>query len=778
MRWSVIQVIWFREVRDQLRDRRTIFMLIALPLLLYPGLGMVMTRFAFLFGSQTVTIGVAGHEWLRAGSDADQLIVEQAALSAFPGPAGLPTAPSAVHQAIVQLYEHKGYVGRLPPLLDADERHFAGNLFREGDDPESVKVVLGDVKTLESMIRRREIHAYVVINRDFVQALGEGKRVSLNIHLEGGTVAEDDETEFGPVSARADVVLGPDDDRGRLAYERLQPIFLGWREEILRARMRTLGAPLPYYKPLRIPALEPKIEKLWSRMFPFLIVMMSLTGALYPAIDLCAGEKERGTMETLLISPASRAEIVWGKFLTVWVFSAATALLNLASLGFTAWQFSHMISLSNQMVGSGGADIPAPGIAAMSWCVVLLIPLAAFFSAISLAVAAYARSTKEGQYYLMPLMLATLLMTLVTLSPGAELSPVHSLLPITGAALLLQALMNAQTADQVPWLYLGPVLLPLAAYCYLALYWATQQFNREEVLFREAERLDLGLWVKRLFREKQPYPSATQAITCFILILLLHWFVGASAGAADILTQTGVLQVACIATPALLMAVLLTSRPLLSLRVRWPLPQPLLGVPFSLQTVGWFGVVLVLAAALHVPLVALMTAVVRSVPQIRDHLEALERLIRIEAPLGAQILILAALPAICEELAFRGFILRGLERRLGPGKAIFVSSLLFAFAHLNAFQFLATFALGLVLGLLATRSGSLLPGVLFHFAHNGLAITVAHFIKTGHSEITEETVYSWPLVIASTTVALVLLAILYRLPSRSSGGEKRESVSS
>ena len=72
---------------------------------------------------------------------------------------------------------------------------------------------------------------------------------------------------------------------------------------------------------------------LWSRLFPFLLVMMSLTGAFYPAIDLCAGEKERGTMETLLISPASRSEIVLGKFLTVMLASVMTAVLNLAEHG-------------------------------------------------------------------------------------------------------------------------------------------------------------------------------------------------------------------------------------------------------------------------------------------------------------------------------------------------------------------------------------------------------------------------------------------------------------
>src|SRR5207247_6316762 len=113
------------------------------------------------------------------------------------------------------------------------------------------------------------------------------------------------------------------------------------------------------------------------RIFPLFLVMWTLSGALYPAVDLCAGEKERGTMETLLITPAGREEIVLGKFLTIWVFSSATALLNLISMGVTtALLSSHMPSVS---------------IAALAWCVVLSLPQAAFFSALGLAFGSSAR---------------------------------------------------------------------------------------------------------------------------------------------------------------------------------------------------------------------------------------------------------------------------------------------------------------------------------------------------------------------------------------------------
>ena len=603
-----------------------------------------------------------------------------------------------------------------------------------------------------------EVRAALIIDREFVAALQSGQRQArLDVRLAGGDAE-------GPTGTRPSTRgtgdgqrwLSTTDDRARLAHSRLRTVFTAWEEEIARRRMQARGLPEEYHRPLDIPRVRSRTERVWSRMFPFLIVMMSLTGALYPAIDLCAGEKERGTMETLLISPASRAEIVWGKFLTVWLFSAVTALLNLASLGFTAWQFSQAAVLS----GDDASPIPAPGLVSLLWCVVLMLPLSAFFSAVCLALAVYARSTKEGQYYLMPLMVVTLPLTLLSLAPGAELTPGYSILPVTGPALLLQALMNARTADQVPWLYLAPVLIPSAAYCYLALHWAIQQFNREEVLFREAERLDLRLWLRRLLREKGPLPSATMAVACFIILMFARWFISTGGAGATLWALMSVLQLAGVAAPALLMAILLTARPLATLRLRHAGGWLLLTAPL-------------LALTLHPVLARMVSIVIEEVGYAEQARHMVQQFLDPGAPLALHLVVLALLPAVCEELAFRGFILTGLTRRLGTRKAILVSSLLFAIAHLNAFQFLPTFILGLVLGLLVTRSGSLLPGVLFHGLHNALLVTVAsfdqQFAASGQEPpawLTENGLYSWPVVAVSAAAGLVLLVLVSRVPPR------------
>ena len=129
-----------------------------------------------------------------------------------------------------------------------------------------------------------------------------------------------------------------------------------------------------------------------------MLLIWALTGAFYPAIDLCAGEKERGTLETLLSSPAERIEIVWGKLLTVMLFSMATAVLEPGEPGASPARsiLSHLPQLRAAAAAWRSCGCWWP------WC--RCRPCSA---RLCLALAAFARSTKEGQYYLMPLMLVT-----------------------------------------------------------------------------------------------------------------------------------------------------------------------------------------------------------------------------------------------------------------------------------------------------------------------------------------------------------------------------------
>jgi sodium transport system permease protein len=734
MRMSVVQTIWFREVRDQLRDRRTVLMLLVLPLLLYPGLGLAFAQFAFVLSERELHVGVVGKELVEAETDPPPNLADGGRL----------------------------YLRKLPPLFDPKAPLFHADLFQNREfQPRTLKqhhvhLVFGDEKKLQDQLARGELDAILVLTPSFVADVRAGERTRVVLRLRGEMTQADRNDDGIPED-----IWTSDDDRSRQALTRLENILSQWNQLIAEARLKHLGAPDNYHKALRYPILEAKAEQLWIKLFPFFIVMMALTGALYPAIDVCAGEKERGTMETLLISPASRPEIVMGKFLTVWLFSTATAVLNLASLGFTAWQFSRVVDPGSTATGAAAA-FPAPSLAALGWCVVLLVPLAAFFSAVSLALAVYARSTKEGQYFLLPLMLVTLPLTLLSLAPGVQLTYFYSVLPITGPALLLQELMSAKSAGEVPWLYIFPVLVPLAAYCYLSLHWAIHQFSREDVLFREAERIDLKLYVRRLFREKEPLPSAGMAFGCFVLILLLRWWITVGAAHTSLWLQNATSQIVGVAAPALFMALLLTSRPVQSLRIQGAFWQWLLAAPL-------------LALAINPLMVRMLKIIFDSFPQLTEQAKPLtERLLDKDASWGWHALNYALVPAICEEIAFRGLILSGLVRRLGAGKGILVSALLFAFGHLNALQFVPTFILGLALGYITVRSGSLFPAILFHLVHNGLIITVAYF---GHLHKAEMAVPDWFMemsevfydrysVMITSLCAALLVLVINRLPRR------------
>src|SRR5262249_37191456 len=156
-------------------------------------------------------------------------------------------------------------------------------------------------------------------------------------------------------------------------------------------------------------------------------------------------------------------------------------------------------------------------------------------------------STKEGQYYLMPLFLVTMPLIFLTLAPGVELNAFYSMVPVTGVALLLQKLTASAALDHGLWAYFVPVLAPMVIYSWLALQWAIGQCQREEVLFREADRLDLGLWLRRLWREKEALPTAGQALFCFGLIFALHWLAFGAAGRLSLLALTAVSQLALVA---------------------------------------------------------------------------------------------------------------------------------------------------------------------------------------------------------------------------------------
>jgi sodium transport system permease protein len=517
-----------------------------------------------------------------------------------------------------------------------------------------------------------------------------------------------------------------------------------------------------------VAAPEQRQAVVWSKILPFVLFIWALTGAFYPAIDLCAGEKERGTLETLLSSPAERSEIVTGKLLTIMLFSVATAVLNIVSMGLCG------AFLLNQMQSLGaGPAIGMPPALAPVWLLVALIPVAALFSALCLALAAFARSNKEGQYYLMPLLLVSMPLMILPMAPGVELTFGNSLIPLTGLVLLLRSLLEGQYLQALP--FVPPVVVVTVLCCVLALRWAIEQFNKENVLFRESERVDLGLWLRHLIRDRQDTPSAAEAVFCGVLILVIEFFIGLSTAPPqsldDLVRLVMISQLVVIATPPLLMTVMLTRRPLLTLLLRRP---PLAAIPLAM----------LLAIALH-PLVLLFARGLSELYPIRSggHEGMLDALT--DAPYWLAILLFAVVPAFCEELAFRGFILSGLRHLGHRWRAILISALFFGITHQILQQSIITAAVGAVIGYIAVQANSLWPCIAFHATHNALMLVHIDLREqfpvleglVQEADSSGMTLYQPAVLVASAFLTVAAMAYFVRLkPSRSAEESLQEAI--
>jgi sodium transport system permease protein len=349
-----------------------------------------------------------------------------------------------------------------------------------------------------------------------------------------------------------------------------------------------------------------------------------------------------------------------------------------------------------------------------------LLPLAAFYSAISLALATFARSTKEGQYYLTPLLLVTLGLTLFCLSPAIEIEPFYSILPVVGPALLLKEVL-ASPGNTGILIYALPVLATSIAYSLAGLWWAIAMFTREDVLFREAERFDVRLWIRHLLRDKEQTPSSAEAVLCFVLIMLLQ-FGALRFMQGGLITEEGTLngaamlrlllvqQLVLVGSPALFMGIMLTSNALRTFRVRLPPWEHLI-------------MACLLPLAIHPLSIALQTWLQWFFPPLPKHVvELMGAISNPNLPLWLLLLAMAGAPALCEEVAFRGFILSGFLRSARPAIAIVLSSVAFGVMHMVPQQVFNATLLGILLGLFAVRSGSLLCGVIFHFVYNSLEV--------------------------------------------------------
>lgn len=399
--------VYRKELRDILRDRRTLLSMILFPILLIPllylGLGAIMqNRMASLKEKRSVVA------WFASDATSD----------------------------IRRLVEGSGQVDLITDLPDTS-------------------VAL-------DMLREKDIDAVVQIPDNFKTSLT-------------GVIRGDESIEIPNIN----IFLDETRQTSEFAASKLRSVFSAYRENLVSTELSERGMRPELVKPFLMMSWNIASPEQMGRfatgfILPYMVIIMVLTGAMYPAIDLTAGEKERGTLETLLVSGVSRVDIVLGKFLTVLTASLVTACLSIASLGFT---FTQGIKMFEEIASKISLSLDTSVILIL---LLTILPLAIIFSSLLMVLALFAKSYREAQSYVSPLMFLVIVPAMASVVPDVELTYQMALIPVLNVSLLLKQGL-AGTLDGGILAFTMFVNLTLASFC---LYLVVRMFRREKVLFR------------------------------------------------------------------------------------------------------------------------------------------------------------------------------------------------------------------------------------------------------------------------------------------------------
>jgi len=312
----------------------------------------------------------------------------------------------------------------------------------------------------KNLVIEKEIPAVVEIPAGFDKNIADQKELAVNIYNYSG------------------------DLKSEIAAGKVDTALKSYRDSVVKNRLEAHSMPVAILTPFEVkqqnvaPPEKSGAALFFGGFIAYIVVFLCLNGGMHPAIDLTAGEKERGTMETILSSPISRAHLVVGKFLLVLTTALATAALSVISMGIS---FALVNSFHAKTIQGGDEGLSMHiGVGAALSVFIMAIPLAVLFSSVLLMIASFAKSYKEAQSYVMPLMFMVIIPAIAAMLPGVDLTAKLAFVPILNVSLLCKELV----IGTYHWNLIAIIFTSTCAYAAIALFLAVKMFQRESVLFR------------------------------------------------------------------------------------------------------------------------------------------------------------------------------------------------------------------------------------------------------------------------------------------------------
>ena len=266
--------------------------------------------------------------------------------------------------------------------------------------------------------------------------------------------------------------------KSRIARQRIDQIIEKYKDEIVIQRLSRLDLKEELLTPLilqeeNIATAEKMTGSFLAVLLPYLIIILIFTGAMHTAVDITAGEKERGTIATLLASQISRLEIVLGKCFAVMFISFTSMVLGL---------FGLTIAFLSGTSIAGGIEGVKFGISANTIFLLFLVlfPLVGLASAVLVMVGIFARNIREASSYITPIYMLTIFLGIISISQGMELTGKMFLVPVLNSSFVFKELLMGK----IYWNHILTTFSANMVIAGLALLGATRLFSKEEVLFR------------------------------------------------------------------------------------------------------------------------------------------------------------------------------------------------------------------------------------------------------------------------------------------------------
>lgn len=659
-----------KELRETLRDRRTIVTLVFMPLLVYPLLSIAFQKFAISSASSISQVDI--HIGVESENAASRL---------------------------------SWFLGMGSELL-RQQNPSASN----GGDSEAVDA---------------DPHVELILAKDLRQAVANGSvDVSVVMRNRGRQPDETAQRTNGPGRRpfRCQLICREESALSKLALDFVQERLNAVNDAFIRESRIVMPTK---FTTENVSSQATSFSL--TTLIPLILVLMTITGAVYPAIDVTAGERERGTLETLMAAPVPRLSLLFSKYIAVLTVALFTATANLVSMTVTLVA----TDLGETVFGEAGLTA---GLVAQVFA--LLILFATFFSAILLAITSFARSFKEAQSYLIPIMLLALAPGMMSLMPDLEFTVTLAVTPLVNIVLLARDIFEGKPDPSLA----TAAVLSTALYAFAALGLAARIFGADAILYGSQ-----ATWSDLMRRPDEPRETATvpAAMFCLAVLFPIYFLVASTLHSFPDVDLAGVINAPVSSLPPISLTTRLIASAVITATVFLGVPliaailqRVRLADAFQLRASGWLTYVAAAIFGLTLWPFAYEAFLLSNSSgiELASKLKQVQSWLNRLPDLSPFVLLpcLAITPAVCEELFFRGYLLGAFRKAVRPWTAIVGTAVIFGVFHvvastLSTERLIPSTLMGIVLGWLCYRTGSVLPGILLHALHNGFLLMIAHY---------------------------------------------------